>query len=124
MGKTPLTNTTDVTDTTAQDIIPAPSTSSFQIVIEAITVTNKTTGENPIVIVQDTSDTPLVIDTFAMGDIGDSGGDHGSVCRGPAHYGTGRRVTPGKGVKARATSSVGDCLVTIQYRIEPVVGGN
>lgn len=99
------TNTTDVTDTTAQQILAGSdlgSTSQAYYITE-ITVTNKTAAESPVIKVQDDEATPVVLDTFVVGGLA-------SVHR---KYDPPRQATAGADVDAVALSAVGDCLVTV-----------
>lgn len=97
------TNASDVTSATPVAVKAAPSTTGQAHYITEITVTNKTAAESPVIVVQDGADTPVVIDTFAPGGLA-------SVTR---RYDPPRKVTTNKAINAKATSSVGDCLVTV-----------
>jgi len=97
------TNTTDVTNTTAQDVVATASVGTGKrLLIANITVTNKTAAETPVIQIKD--DSGNVLDTFAPG------AGPTSVYR---QYVSKIPVPAGEGVTAEATTATGDCLVTV-----------
>lgn len=103
------TAATLVDGVTARDIVAAPGDSAERVYIESITVTNATSGENPIVTIY--TATGGLVDTFAMGDIGDAQvGTNASVTR---VYPSPRQGYVGEKISATASSATGDCYVTI-----------
>lgn len=102
------TNATDVTDTTYQAIKAAPSDTANQFYeIDHMTITNKTSSEAPTIVVADTAASPETLLTYRFLDAG-------SV---QLSFNPPIRVATGKGISAKALSSVGDVLVTIVGRL-------
>lgn len=99
------TNSTLVTDTTAQTVKAAPADTAQAYFITEVTVTNTTatSTENPLITLEDGADTPVTIDTFVPGQMN-------SVHR---TYSPPRQCTAGKAIKAKADGSYGDCRVTV-----------
>lgn len=112
-GLITATTASDVTSTTAVTVIAAPDTARA-IYLHRVTVTNKTSGENPIIYLKDTQDTPATVDHFAMGDIGDADVTTASVTR---VYSPPKRIAAGKALTAEAGSATGDCVVTADYEL-------
>lgn len=97
-------NTTDITDTTAQTILSAPSDTGQAYYITSISYMNRTTGEEPFIRINDTSDTPLRLDVCTL-DAPNNAYQH--VFWPPI------KVATGKGVTGEASSAVGDVEVVV-----------
>lgn len=102
------TNATDVTDTTYQAIKAAPSDTTYQFYeIDHVVITQKTASEAPTIVIADTAASPETLLTWRFLDAG-------SV---QLSFNPPIRVATGKGISAKALSSVGDTVVTIVGRL-------
>lgn len=103
-------NSTDVDGTTARTVKAAVT--GKRLWISGIRATNKTAGENPVVLIKDTDGTPKLLAVLQPGALADVGaGDH-------QDYDPPLEVGSGLGITAEATSAVGDTLVHITGWVE------
>lgn len=97
-------NTTDITDTTAQTIIAAPSDTAQAYYITSVAYMNRTVAEEPFIRLQDTSDTPLRLDNAQL-DAPNNDKFHS--------FWPPIKVATGKGINGVATSAVGDVEIVV-----------
>lgn len=97
------TNSTDVTDTTAQTVKAAAAAGKAHYISRVI-VTNKTAGESPVILIKDGAASPVTLLTCAPGGL--NTWDSGEIMP-PI------KATTAKTITAEATGSTGDTLVTV-----------
>lgn len=101
------TSSTLVDGVTARTIVPAPSIAGERIYVESIQILNKTTGENPFVLIYTTGE---VLAGAGMGDFADTAGNQGAV---KLDFIKPLVTTADLAILANATTAVGDCYIVV-----------